>query len=268
MAHEAVVPQFEEEEQQQEQQICTAAQPKQQPLEDADRASWAKDLDHCHALQVLDLDNGWLDHLDVGFDFSDILGADANISDDAMVPSTSCGLSQLMDDDFMVPDSSSHDDSRLQQDSLKRAFRQMGGECYDVEHSVLQTQYTCPLAFVPMSTSVPSTALEATPAGALPPRLVINQPVAVMYAPSFVMPQPLMHVTSMQAAINREQRVLRYREKRKNRKFEKTIRYASRKAYAEVRPRIKGRFAKKEELGSGGRGMWELDVGVVPQFSI
>lgn len=28
--------------------------------------------------------------------------------------------------------------------------------------------------------------------------------------------------------------LLRYREKRKNRKFEKTIRYASRKAYAEV----------------------------------
>eukprot|EP00775_Hariotina_reticulata_P010680 gene10680-10839_t len=43
-------------------------------------------------------------------------------------------------------------------------------------------------------------------------------------------------------------RVARYREKRKNRKFEKTIRYASRKAYAEVRPRIKGRFAKKEEV--------------------
>ena len=37
----------------------------------------------------------------------------------------------------------------------------------------------------------------------------------------------------------REARVLRYREKRKNRKFEKTIRYASRKAYADVRPRIK-----------------------------
>jgi hypothetical protein len=40
----------------------------------------------------------------------------------------------------------------------------------------------------------------------------------------------------------------RYREKRKRRKFEKTIRYASRKAYAEVRPRIKGRFAKREEV--------------------
>ena len=31
----------------------------------------------------------------------------------------------------------------------------------------------------------------------------------------------------------------RYREKRKRRTFEKTIRYESRKAYAEVRPRIK-----------------------------
>ncbi|KAK7283147.1 hypothetical protein RIF29_12464 [Crotalaria pallida] len=48
-------------------------------------------------------------------------------------------------------------------------------------------------------------------------------------------------------AADREARVLRYREKRKNRKFEKTIRYASRKAYAETRPRIKGRFAKRSE---------------------
>ncbi|KAJ9537346.1 hypothetical protein OSB04_030079 [Centaurea solstitialis] len=47
---------------------------------------------------------------------------------------------------------------------------------------------------------------------------------------------------------DREARVLRYKEKRKNRKFEKTIRYASRKAYAETRPRIKGRFAKRTEI--------------------
>ncbi|XP_031123592.1 zinc finger protein CONSTANS-LIKE 5-like [Ipomoea triloba] len=50
--------------------------------------------------------------------------------------------------------------------------------------------------------------------------------------------------------MDREARVLRYREKRKNRKFEKTIRYASRKAYAETRPRIKGRFAKRTEVES------------------
>ncbi|PWZ26128.1 Zinc finger protein CONSTANS-LIKE 4 [Zea mays] len=47
------------------------------------------------------------------------------------------------------------------------------------------------------------------------------------------------------AAAEREARVQRYREKRKNRRFHKTIRYASRKAYAEVRPRIKGRFVKR-----------------------
>uniref|UniRef100_A0A6V7QRM8 CCT domain-containing protein n=1 Tax=Ananas comosus var. bracteatus TaxID=296719 RepID=A0A6V7QRM8_ANACO len=50
------------------------------------------------------------------------------------------------------------------------------------------------------------------------------------------------------AAMDREARVMRYREKRKNRRFEKTIRYASRKAYAETRPRIKGRFAKRAEI--------------------
>ncbi|PKU83019.1 zinc finger protein CONSTANS-LIKE 5 [Dendrobium catenatum] len=52
------------------------------------------------------------------------------------------------------------------------------------------------------------------------------------------------------AIMDREARVMRYREKRKNRRFEKTIRYASRKAYAEARPRIKGRFAKRTEVES------------------
>ncbi|MCD7470925.1 Zinc finger protein [Datura stramonium] len=37
------------------------------------------------------------------------------------------------------------------------------------------------------------------------------------------------------------------REEKKNRKFEKTIRYASRKAYAETRPRIKGRFVRRTD---------------------
>ncbi|KAK4374105.1 hypothetical protein RND71_004782 [Anisodus tanguticus] len=58
---------------------------------------------------------------------------------------------------------------------------------------------------------------------------------------------------------DREARVLRYREKRKNRRFEKTIRYASRKAYAETRPRIKGRFAKRTE-----NDVADASYGVVP----
>ena len=54
--------------------------------------------------------------------------------------------------------------------------------------------------------------------------------------------------------MGREARVMRYKEKRKNRKFDKTIRYASRKAYAESRPRVKGRFVKREEMGGAGGG--------------
>uniref|UniRef100_A0A0E0JWB1 CCT domain-containing protein n=1 Tax=Oryza punctata TaxID=4537 RepID=A0A0E0JWB1_ORYPU len=53
------------------------------------------------------------------------------------------------------------------------------------------------------------------------------------------------------AAEGRASRLMRYREKRKNRRFEKTIRYASRKAYAETRPRIKGRFAKRADDHDG-----------------
>ncbi|KAL0424545.1 UNVERIFIED_CONTAM: Zinc finger protein CONSTANS-LIKE 2 [Sesamum radiatum] len=56
---------------------------------------------------------------------------------------------------------------------------------------------------------------------------------------------PPVQIPTQLSPTDREARVLRYREKKKNRKFEKTIRYASRKAYAETRPRIKGRFAKR-----------------------
>ncbi|GLJ30570.1 hypothetical protein SUGI_0605290 [Cryptomeria japonica] len=64
-------------------------------------------------------------------------------------------------------------------------------------------------------------------------------------------PRGFVHPGSQLESMGREARVLRYREKRKNRKFEKTIRYASRKAYAETRPRIKGRFAKRTDVEEG-----------------
>ncbi|KAF8091421.1 hypothetical protein N665_0445s0009 [Sinapis alba] len=68
---------------------------------------------------------------------------------------------------------------------------------------------------------------------------------------------------------DREARVLRYREKKKRRKFEKTIRYASRKAYAEIRPRIKGRFAKRIETEADAQQLFSTSLmpyGVVPSF--
>ncbi|EOA35233.1 hypothetical protein CARUB_v10020393mg [Capsella rubella] len=48
--------------------------------------------------------------------------------------------------------------------------------------------------------------------------------------------------------VEREARVLRYREKRRTRLFAKKIRYEVRKLNAEQRPRIKGRFVKRTSL--------------------
>ncbi|KAI3799088.1 hypothetical protein L1987_34378 [Smallanthus sonchifolius] len=83
---------------------------------------------------------------------------------------------------------------------------------------------------------------------------------------------PPVQVATQLTPMDREARVLRYREKKKTRKFEKTIRYASRKAYAETRPRIKGRFAKRtnadvdvDHLFSTNH-MIEGGYGIVPSF--
>lgn len=77
---------------------------------------------------------------------------------------------------------------------------------------------------------------------------------------------PQVQSMSQMEPMAREARVMRYKEKRKNRNFEKTIRYASRKAYAETRPRVKGRFAKRTEIDGDQMFSIVLDtrIGVVP----
>jgi hypothetical protein len=75
--------------------------------------------------------------------------------------------------------------------------------------------------------------------------------------PMFEFPPRVIHVGN-EAPMAREARVMRYKEKRKNRKFEKTIRYASRKAYAESRPRVKGRFAKRTSDSTGPNKLEEM----------
>ncbi|XP_045794630.1 zinc finger protein CONSTANS-LIKE 2 [Trifolium pratense] len=83
---------------------------------------------------------------------------------------------------------------------------------------------------------------------------------------------PPIQMSSHFSPMDREARVLRYREKKKTRKFEKTIRYASRKAYAETRPRIKGRFAKRTDADAEVDQMFstslitEVGYGIVPSF--
>ena len=69
--------------------------------------------------------------------------------------------------------------------------------------------------------------------------------------------------------INREAKVLRYKEKRKTRRFEKKIRYASRKAYAEARPRVKGMFARKTEMDFEVDEMFSIEeygYNIVPSY--
>ena len=63
----------------------------------------------------------------------------------------------------------------------------------------------------------------------------------------FEIPHRVVHPGGQVELLGRKARVLRYREKRKRRRFERTIRYASRKAYAETQPRIKGRFSKRTD---------------------
>ncbi|XP_043693366.1 uncharacterized protein LOC122643856 [Telopea speciosissima] len=50
-------------------------------------------------------------------------------------------------------------------------------------------------------------------------------------------------------AEERKQRIHRYRSKRTQRNFNKTIKYACRKTLADSRPRVRGRFARNDETG-------------------
>ncbi|KAI4378590.1 hypothetical protein MLD38_016050 [Melastoma candidum] len=54
-------------------------------------------------------------------------------------------------------------------------------------------------------------------------------------------------VEASHQSANRSNAVMRYKEKKKTRKFEKRVRYESRKARADVRKRVKGRFIKAGE---------------------
>ncbi|KAF8410893.1 hypothetical protein HHK36_003430 [Tetracentron sinense] len=66
----------------------------------------------------------------------------------------------------------------------------------------------------------------------------------------FLMGEPPWYPPSLEnsnPSASRDSAVMRYKEKKKTRKFDKKIRYASRKARADVRRRVKGRFIKAGE---------------------
>lgn len=54
----------------------------------------------------------------------------------------------------------------------------------------------------------------------------------------------------------RRERIERYRSKRNQRNFHKKIKYACRKTLADSRPRIRGRFARNDEMGECSQSRW------------
>lgn len=60
-------------------------------------------------------------------------------------------------------------------------------------------------------------------------------------------------IDSETLAQNRDSAMQRYREKKKNRRYEKHIRYESRKLRADTRKRVKGRFVKSTEALNAAR---------------
>ncbi|KAF9598457.1 hypothetical protein IFM89_027890 [Coptis chinensis] len=58
------------------------------------------------------------------------------------------------------------------------------------------------------------------------------------------------------SAEERKERIERYRSKRNQRNFNKKIKYACRKTLADSRPRIRGRFARNDEVGESSQGQW------------
>ncbi|KAA6418487.1 MAG: hypothetical protein FRX49_11543 [Trebouxia sp. A1-2] len=101
-----------------------------------------------------------------------------------------------------------------------------------------------PSHFIPTSSHAAGMQMQIVPTSQVQQAAAPQRPAS---AASYTVPKDVLRVGD-EKPMDREARVARYREKRKRRTFEKTIRYESRKAYAEVRPRIKGRFATKEEV--------------------
>lgn len=115
---------------------------------------------------------------------------------------------------------------------------------------------------VPEADTVHSPEAVPAPAVSPPPPHAAQAPSIAFTYPSVCdvvpnvdnyIPHSLIPVDSSTRGIalaERREKVQRFREKKKNRQFKKLIRYASRKRYAEVRPRIKGRFARKDEIAA------------------
>ncbi|GIL88239.1 hypothetical protein Vretimale_14122 [Volvox reticuliferus] len=108
-------------------------------------------------------------------------------------------------------------------------------------------------------TNLPAASALATSRGPLPASMVAAAASAVMAGPapeaSKVSRERDPRDRELAVHAERDEALTRYRQKRKTRHFEKTIRYASRQILSHKRPRIKGRFVKTQPCQAAIIGM-------------
>lgn len=128
--------------------------------------------------------------------------------------------------------------------------------------------YLSPLAAAAAAAAAAASSSASAPAGVSAPGLPPvappppNQVVSPLPGSSHgTVPWPPLPATDRAAELSerREAALSKFRQKRKERCFEKKIRYASRKRLAEQRPRKRGQFVKQNR--SGAKGMEEDDYG-------
>lgn len=197
-------------------------------------------------LDIFDTDPSWLERLDMGFDsltqnILDGVVPEYDNNKDISGKDTFPGLSQTL------PSSVSGEPERslLQLDSAQVCKQEPLME--DFLDPTMQFDFACSPFVSEQPTHVPEQQVQF-----VPERPAYRHDVTMQDIGSFVPPslRPVDAQTLHERSLDRKMRLARYREKKKNRQFKKTIRYASRKAYAEVRPRVKGRFARKDEVAA------------------
>lgn len=182
---------------------------------------------------------------DFGYDLFEF---DAALDDDldfALGPSVSSDLLA----DCIVPDADVLPSREVTQSSFKSLPEQQHG-IQEVRNVVPKEEPVPASAPAAATFHAPRVSPAATPAYTycVPSALTEVAPNVECYIPQSLL--PVDPVSRQHALLDRREKVERFREKKKNRQFKKLIRYASRKRYAEVRPRIKGRFARKDEIAA------------------
>lgn len=195
-------------------------------------------------LDIFDADPTWLDRLDMGFDSLSHNMLDAVVPEQEKLGKQGSGKNEFVQN-LLLP-SLCEEDSKPSFTLLDAPQQPQATPLPDLYDPTLQFDFAAsPFISEQHTRAAPAKSMFVPERAAV--RYESTQDIASFVPPSL---RPVDAQTRVDRALDRRMRLERYREKKKNRQFKKTIRYASRKAYAEVRPRVKGRFARKDEVAA------------------